>query len=67
MKDGQGARAHPVGLVTRGHRGDQGIQAPQEQQDHQDTVTRIPVWDTTSEVCLGKAMSHYTGGGEVVC
>ena len=50
MKDGQAARALLVGLVTREHRGGQVIQVPRAQLAHQDTVTRTPVWGTTSEV-----------------
>lgn len=49
-KDGQAARALLVGLVTREHRGGRGIQVAQDQLAHQDTVTRTPVWGTTSEV-----------------
>lgn len=56
VKVGQAARVLLVVLVTLEHQGDQVIKVHRDKPDHQDTVIRIPAWDTMLEVKILELM-----------
>lgn len=59
MKVGPAARALLVVLVTLEHQGDQVIKVRRDKLGHQDTVIRIPAWDTMLEVKILELMLSY--------
>lgn len=50
VKVGQAVRALLVAQVTLEHQEDRAIKVHRDKPDHQDTVIRIPAWDTMLEV-----------------